>query len=179
MDKKDLNFISFRSELLELLNKYKYEISGTNLDDGSMNIDDNKGNIYILRDAYSDYEALDNDWNTLPTDYIINMFQEEHIPPFCNDKIGIFTNNRDKALRFFENLNNQNKENVERYRQGKDQIDLLLKDGTYYTWIKPIDMSRGYRCYKAFIDRNLTLNELQMIVVPICVYCKKENIIVI
>lgn len=179
MDKTVLNFISFRSELIELLNKYRYKISETNLDDGSMNIEDNKGNAYILRDSYSDYEALDNDYNPLPTDYIINMFQEEHMTQFHNGKIGIFTNNRNKASAFFEDLYNQNKEDVERYRQGKDQIDLLLKDGDYYTWIKPIDMSRGHRCCKAFIDKNLTLDILQEIVVPICAYCTRKNIIVI
>ena len=179
MNKQDLNFISFRSELIELLNKYRYDISGTNLDDGSMNIEDNKGNIYVLRDTYSDYEALDNNYNPLPTDYIVNMFQEEHMTQFHNGKIGVFTNNRNKASMFFDNLYNQNKEDVERYRQSKDQIDLLLKDGTYYTWIKPIDSSRGHKCFKAFIDKNITLNMLHYSIVPICAYCTRENITII
>lgn len=179
MDKNQLNFLQFRTELLELLGKYNYKISGTNLGDGSINVENNKGNIYILRDAYSDYEALDNDYNSLPTDYIVNMFQEEHMNSFYNYKIGIFTNNRDKASIIFEDLYNQNKENIERYRQGKDQIDLLLKDGTYYTWIKPINMSRGHRCCKAYIDKNLTLDILNTVVVPICAYCTRENITVI
>jgi len=180
MNKNDLNFISFRSELIELLSKYKYEISGTNLDDGSMNIeDDRNGKIYILRDSYSDYEALDNDYNPLPTDYIENMFQEEHMNPFYNHKIGIFTNNRNKAFALLKDLYNQNKENVEKYWQSKDNISLILKDGTYYTWIKPIDSSRGHRCCKAFIDKNLILNMLYTIVAPICVYCTRENVTVI
>ena len=180
MNKQDLNLISFRSELIELLNKYRYEISGTGFDDGSMRIEDTKGkNIYLLRDSYSDYEALDDDWNTLSTNYIINMFPEDHMTQFNNGKIGVFTNKRDKASIIFEELYSQNKENVERYRQSKDQIDLLLKDGDYYTWIKPTDNSRGHRCYKAFIDKNITLDILNTIVVPICVYCTRENITII
>jgi len=180
MNKNDLNFISFRSELIELLSKYKYEISGTNLDDGSMNVNDNRnGKIYILRDSYSDYEALDNDYNPLPTDYIGNMFQEEHITPFYNYKIGIFTNNRDKASIFFENLYGENKENVDKYMRSESQLSLLLKDGTYYTWVKPIDNSRGHRCCKAYVDKNLTLDILNTVVVPICAYCTRENITVI
>jgi len=180
MDKKDLNFIGFRSELIELLNKYRYEISGTGFDDGSMRIEDvRKKNVYLLRDAYSDYEALDDDWNALPTDYIINMFQEKHMTQFHNGKIGVFTNNRGKAIVFFEDLYNQNKEDVERYMHSKDQIDLLLKDGNRYSWIKPIEMSRGHKCCKAFIDKNLTLDVLHTVVVPICAYCTKENITVI
>ena len=82
---------------------------------------------YALLDSYSDYEALDNDYNPLLTDYIINMFQEEHMIPFCN-KIGVFTNNRDKASMFFDDLYNKNKENVENYWQSKDNISLVLKD---------------------------------------------------
>jgi len=180
MNKNDLNFIGFRSELIELLNKYRYELSGTGFDDGSMRVEDIRGKkVYLLRDSYSDYEALDDDWNTLPTDYMINMFQEEHTIPFHNGKIGVFTNNRDKASAFFENLYNQNKENVERFRQSKDQIDLSLKDETYYTWIKPLDSSRGHKCSKAFIDKNITLNELNCIIVPICAYCTRGNITVI
>jgi len=180
MNKNDLNFISFRSELIELLSKYRYDISGTNLDDGSMSIENNRnGKIYTLRDSYSDYEALDNDYNPLLTDYIINMFQEEHMIPFCNNKIGVFTNNRDKASMFFDDLYNKNKENVEKYWQSKDNISLVLKDETYYTWIKPIDNSRGHRCFKVFIDKNLTLNQLHTVVVPICAYCTRENITII
>jgi len=180
MNKNGLNFISFRSELIELLNKYKYELSGTGFDDGSMRVEDVIGKkVYLLRDSYSHYEALDDDWNTLPTDYIVNMFQEEHMIPFHNGKIGVFTNNRDKAFTFFKDLYNQNKENIERFRQSRDQIDLLLKDKTYYTWIKPIDSSRGHKCYKAFIDKNITLNELNYVIVPICAYCTRENITII
>lgn len=179
MDKEYYNFLKFRTELIELLNKYRLEISGTGFDDGSMRIESMKnGSAYILKDIYSNYEAVDTDWNPLPTNYILNMFPEEYTPPFKNKKVGIFTNNSNKAWLIFEDLANQNKDNINRYRKSLDHIDLLLKDGTYYTWIKTIDNSRGHKCQKAYIDKNLTLKELQEIVVPICTHCERENIIV-
>lgn len=182
MDKNQINFLQFRTELIELLDKYKYEISGTNLDDGSMNVENSKGNIYILRDTFSNYEALDNDWNTLSTDYILEMFSERQnsILPLKN-KVGVFTNDPSKARSLLEDLYNQNKDNTERYRQSNDSecMDLLLKDGTYYTWIKPIRMSRGHRCSRAYIDKNLTLTELQLMVLPLCVYCERKDVVII
>jgi len=47
MNKEYINFLNFRTELIELLHKYKYEISGTGLDDGSMSISDEKIVIVI------------------------------------------------------------------------------------------------------------------------------------
>jgi len=177
MDKEYIKFLKFRTELIELLKKYKYEISGTNLDDGSMNIENKNGVAYILRDTYSDYKALDSNWNELSTNYILNMFPEDNTSPIENNNIGIFTNNYDKAYALFNNLHNKNKDNVERFRQSKEEMNLLLKDGRYFVWIKLRDSSRGRRCSKVvYIDRNLTLNELQYHVKPICCYCKREDI---
>ena len=179
MDKNYYNFLKFRTDLIELLGKYKLKISGTGFDDGSMRIESIKdGSAYILKDICLNYEAVDTDWNHLPIDYILNMFPEEHTPLFSNKKVGVFTNNPSKALLIFEDLVSKNKDNINKHRRSLDHIDLLLKDGTYYTWIKVIDNSRGHGCGKAYIDKNLTLRELQEIVIPICVYCERKNIIV-
>jgi len=177
VNKEYIKFLKFRTELIELLDKYKYQISGTNLDDGSMNIENKNGVAYILRDSYSDYEALDFDWNLLSTEYILNIFPEVNTSPINNDNIGIFSNNYNKVYALFNDLYNQNKENVKRFRKSKEEINLLLEDGRYFVWIKPIDNSRGWRCSKVvYIDRNLTLNKLQYNVMPICCYCKREDI---
>lgn len=179
MDKDYYNFLKFRTDFIELLEKYKYELSGLGFDDGSMRLESIKnGSVYILKDTYSNYEAVDADWNPLPIDYILNMFPEKHDRPFNNKKVGIFTNNSNKAISIFEDLVGQNKNYINRYRKSKNNIDLLLEDGNYYTWIKTIDASKGHRCGKAYIDRNLTLKELQEIVIPICTCCKRKNIIV-
>ena len=47
MKKDNLKFLKFRTELIELLDKYKYEISGTGDDDGSIQINDKK--VFSLR----------------------------------------------------------------------------------------------------------------------------------
>jgi len=177
MNKEYIKFLKFRTELIELLDKYKYQISGTNLDNGSMNIENKNGVAYVLRDSYSDYEALDFDCNLLSTDYILNMFPEDNNSPINNDNIGIFSNSYDKVYALFSDLYNQNKENVKRFRKSKEEINLILENGRYFVWIKPIDNSRGWRCSKIiYIDRNLTLNELQYNVMPICCYCKREDV---
>lgn len=180
MEKSLEKFLKFRTGLIELLNKYRYELSGTGLDDGSININDLKNQkIFILKDGYSDYEALDSNWQSLPIDYILNVFsKDEDIFKLTNKKIGIFTNNRKKAETIFNNLRTQYENNISRYRESIGHIDLLLDNGTYYVWIKPIDNSRGHKVSGAYIDKNLTLDELFELVVPICVYCKRKDIII-
>lgn len=37
----------------------------------------------------------------------------------------------------------------------------------------------GNRVEQAYIDRNLTLKQLCYLVVPICVYCRKEDVKII
>lgn len=96
------------------------------------------------------------------------------------DKIrcGIFTKDYNIAKQIMDRYYNGNKDknNVEYYRQNKINLNLRLKDGTDYIWIKPIDSSRGYRCSKAHIDLNISDDILQKIVMPICSHCKKNDI---
>jgi len=176
MDKEYIKFLKFRTELIELLKKHRYQISGANLDDGSINIENKNGIAYILRDSYSNFEALDYNYNLLSTDYILNMFPEDNTSPIENSNIGIFSNNYDKVYALLNELYNKNKYSVKRFRKSKEEMDLLLEDGRYFVWIKPKDMSRGHRVSSAIIDRNLTLNELQYHVRPICVYCRREDV---
>jgi hypothetical protein len=182
MDKNQEKFLKFRTDLIELLSKYRYKISGTGYDAGSMNIEDLKNQkIYILKDSYSDYEALDNDWKSISESYILDVFPEENTSFVDMSKnVGIFTNNTDKVKMIFSNLYEQNKNNVEKYREGikSEHVDLILKDNTRYIWIKPNNGSRGHRCGKAYIDKNLTLTELQYYVYPICTYCTRKDIVV-
>jgi hypothetical protein len=79
---------------------------------------------------------------------------------------------------FFNKLVLEKKDYIERYIQSADDLRMTLKDGTYYVWVKPVDNSRGHRCSKAYIDKNLTLNELDK-VIPICILCSKNDIEII
>ena len=183
MIESDLEFLKFRTELIELLSKYKYTISGTGYDDGSMEIEDIKeGKNYLLMDDASDYSTfrLNNEAIVdIVTEYILGMFPEQQHTKLSRTNAGVFTHSRYKAEQFLDNLFQANRELVEQYKKSKDEIVLLLKDGSRYTWIKPTNSSRGYKCSKAYIDKNLTLNELNKIVFPICIYCARGDVLVI
>lgn len=184
MEKEDLKFIKFRSELIHLLEKYRYELSGSGFDDGSMDIVDIKNKKrFVLKDVTSDYGALkENDLSLIEVsfDYIIDMFSGD-VPKWSSEiaRVGIFTNNYLKAKHLFENIFENNKINIEKYINGENHKEITLKNGTRYTWIKVNESNRGCRCSQAYVDRNLTLKELQTIVMPICIYCEKENVKII
>lgn len=185
MTREDFSFLKFRTELIKLLGRYKLEMSGTGFDDGTVNFYDNRqGVYYILRNEIDDYEALKDtmsSWENISTDYIIDMFSEENNFIHELKNIGVFTNSKFKAVNFFDNLIKQYKDDIKQYRKSNDseQMELILNDNTCYIWIKPIDGSRGYRVGKAYIDKNLTFNEIFELVAPICVYCRKKDIEII
>jgi hypothetical protein len=179
MNTDNIKFLRFRSDLIELLRKYKYEISGSGFDDGSMNIVG--ANVsYNLNSAVSDYEAFDNDWVSISDEYIIEAFPVEVNIAFpLNKNVGIFTNSTSKATKIFDDLYDKNIKEIERRIDSNDQKLLLLKNGTRFTWIRLSDNSRGHRCSGAYIDKNITLSEFQYIVGPICVYCARSDIEII
>lgn len=184
MNDIDINIIKFRNELIELLNKYDYELSGTVLDDGSMNISDLKNNkLYLLKDIESDYEILKDKNNSLvdiSSGFILSMFPDkQNIIKPEKTRIGVFTNNYWKASKFFTQLVNQNKNDIKYYKSSEEFQKVMLRDETKYVWIKTNQSSRGYRCSQAYIDKNLTLLELLTIVLPICVYCERKDVQII
>ena len=174
MEKDNLKFLKFRTELIELLDKYKYEISGTGYDDGSIQISNNRyGTIYTISDSCCGYEIYDENFIE---EFILHLFEENVKNNYFKNKIGIFTNNHDKAVKLFTNLYHNKRQEIDYYRNSREMQEIRLLDGTQYLWIKPNDGSRGHKCGKAYIDKNLTLNELDY-VMPIC-YCLRENVIV-
>lgn len=43
-----------------------------------------------------------------------------------------------------------------------------------WIWVKPNETCRGYRAHKAYIDRNCTIKDLHMFIIPIFeLYCEK------
>jgi len=119
-----------------------------------------------------------NDFNFLKfrTELIELLFEENVKNNYFENKIGVFTNDRDKAVKLFTNLYHDKRQEIDYYRNSREMQEIRLLDGTQYLWIGPIDNSRGHKCGKAYIDKNLTLNELDY-VIPIC-YCSRENVIV-
>lgn len=177
MNNFDFNFLKFRTDLIELLKKYKYELSGSMLDDGSMNIfDEHSGKYYILSGYSNNYAVKEEDFIE---EYILSFFKNNKDLKFNNLTIGIFTNDYYKALVFFTNIYHEKRQEIDFYRNSESIQKIKLLDGTQYIWIKPVDYLRGCRVHKAYIDKNLTLNELCHIVIPICAYCTKDNVKII
>jgi hypothetical protein len=109
-------------------------------------------------------------------EYILNCFEENKENNFHYSKIGVFTNDRNKVEKLFTNIYHDKRQEIDYYRNSREIQEIRLLDGTQYLWIRPNDKSRGHKCGKAYIDKNLTLNELDY-VIPSC-YCSRENVIV-
>lgn len=186
MNDSDLKVLNFRKELKDLLRKYNYDISGTVFDDGSMNIEDKStDSYYIIQDEYNDYEIRkSNDegkYESLMEDYILSSFTNDELS-FDNSKmrIGVITKSEEKADKIFKEIFNSNKENVKRYIDSKNQKEILFNDNiTCYVWVKPYESARGYKLKSAYIDKNIDIEIFENVIIPICAYCKKDDIKVI
>lgn len=109
-------------------------------------------------------------------EYILNFFNGNVKNNYCENNIGVFTNDRNKVEDLFNNIYHDKRQEINYYRNSIKRQEIRLLDGTQYLWIRPNDKSRGHKCGKAYIDKNLTLNELDY-VIPSC-YCSRENVIV-
>lgn len=192
MNDNDLKVLKFRKELKDLLNKYNYDISGTVFDDGSINIEDkSSGNIFVISDEYSNYNVskevlvenknYDYEYKSIMEEYILSSFTNDKLS-FDNSKmrIGIVTANEEKADKLFEDIFNKNKENVKRYIDSKNQKEILLNDNiTCYIWVKPCESSKGYKLKSAYIDKDIDVEIFENVIIPICAYCKKDDIKII
>jgi hypothetical protein len=182
--------LEFREELIKLCNKYKCEISGSNFDNGDIDLliydkSNNTYKQYIMQDYDNKYnlyeEDLDNCCMTsVMSKVILESFNREsrEMAGLNNVKVycGIFTNDASKAENKLQELIKQNTNNVKRVRLLKDYKDVILNDDKRYIWIKANTNSRGYRCKNAIIDRSVTFEELFEIIQPICIYCGRDNI---
>ena len=173
--------VKFREELVELLKRYELEISGSNLDDGSMEltvIGESGSQHLIMRDGYFNYETLirseDSGYFELIDirDVLINQCFLDNRLEVGIKNVGIFTNDRDKAIKLIE----QNKDIFLRINTSKNDISAITAWGEQWKWIKVSDSSIGNRLKKAFIDRELKLEILENIVFPMLVNCNKNDI---
>jgi len=95
-------------------------------------------------------------------------------------RVGIFTDNYDKAKFIFDILELAYKNDIQFYRKHSYQPRLNLRtvrDEIDFIWLKPNDTARGYRCSRAYIDNNIDREALTTIVAPSCIYCDKNDIV--
>lgn len=186
LDNNDLKVLQFRDELLNLLRKYNYNIEGTIF--GGINIK-SKENLYLMTDKYSVQKEIIDEDDTYKYEFIIDDYIKLHFkgerPEFAglnNVKVyaGVFTNSEYKAIIFFDNLIQEQGEakNLKQFINSKERKEVILNDDTRYVWIKISDNSRGYRVHRAYIDRDITLEELHNLILPLC-YSGKDDIEII
>jgi len=177
--KNTKDIFNFRSDLIMLLNKYNYSISGCS---EAIIIEDNTNNncYTIANEDNSNYTILDENNNNILSNYILDKFPENTgIYQYYNGKIGIFTNSRHKCVQLLDILFAKNKDNVKVFRKSEKTLELILHDDTIYEWIIPDQDAIGYGCSKAYIDKNVTIDELHDVILPICILCSRDNVTII
>lgn len=186
----DIKALEFRDELINLCNKYRCNVSASNRDDGTMILDiydknNNWTSYYEMKDTYQNYalykENDDYEIDCIMDDIIKNAFNKDsgEMAGLNNIKVscGILTNDSAKAeLKLQELYCKYNKEDVEIFIMSTDRKELRLNNGERFVWIKLNNGSRGYRCGKIIIDRNIRLEELQEIILPICYACGRDDV---
>lgn len=186
----DINALEFREELLQLLKKHDCSIS--TYTDNDMKISFNKyefNSTYSIGNRYSEYditrEEPDKYGNILDKkvidEYILYHFPEtDTSTEYLKNSpitIGIFTNDAIKANTKFKEIYKFIKPfDIENICNSEYRKIIQLYNGDTYVWIRPREEIRGYRCEKAFIDRGLTLKELNNFVFPACVCCVKNMV---
>ena len=177
--------LQFREKLLKLCKEYECEISGSCGDNGDINVWFRNGGDYIMTDFYDRHSIYKEN-----EDYeLINVMEEIIKQAFDRDSsemaglnnikvsCGIFTNNYWKAREKLEQIwNTLNEDERERFLVRKDSLEIRLKNGKRYMWIKPNNQSRGYRFSKAIIDKDVTLEELHNYILPICHACGRNDV---
>lgn len=89
----------------------------------------------------------------------------------------IITHDIKKAEQKLCEIYSERRSEVIHFINGKyDRPEIRLKDGTRYIVLNPNATSKGYRCKKAIIDRNITIGEFEDYVSGICLYCGKNDI---
>lgn len=191
MNSEDVKVLHFKDDLMKLLKKYDYDITGTNLDNGDIYIETKSNGCYILKDTkdivkevFVEDKEYDYEYKNIMEEFILKSFKHSESREMCFGNFsrvstGIVTNDRNKAENILDKLAENNEGNIIRYIQGKEDLRLILEDKTNYVWINPMNKARGYRLQNAWIDKNIGLEVFEELIVPMCCYCGKDNIKVI
>lgn len=186
MEINDIKVLEFREELIKLYKKYDCNICGSYNDfNDDFIIEFNNGKNYVVKaKGISLYTNNINEEREYVIDkYVKSMFGSEirDMMGLNNVKVSciIFSNDSKKANERMEYILSQHMllnevYNIVRVKEGIKEIK--LKNGTRYMWCKPNDNSRGYRCNHTFIDRNLSLETIENVVIPIATYCSKDTV---
>lgn len=187
----DIKALKFRDELIELLNKYNYELSGDCFDDGDIEIcslNEGGGQYIIENNGYYslyDYnknknimeiyllkkiESINNSLNRINTD---NNFI----------RCGIVTSNERKANNLLNVIIDNNEDKgikLLNKRIREDYFEAIFSDNSRYVWVKPSEnVGRGQRFNKLYIDSRIRYDFLEEIIMPMLIKYDVKNSIVL
>lgn len=187
INEEDIKVLKFKDELVNLLNKYNYDIVGSDID--SIYIDTNNG-IYNLTDdkciCRTDAEGgIDyfKDKNIME-ELIKHYFKNNRARDFCsgnhgNCRCGIITNNREKALKILHNIKDKHEDSIRTFYSNPINAELRLTNGDIYLWVNSATSARGHRFHELYIDKNVSYEFFVYILPIIGQYCVSENIHII
>jgi len=92
-----------------------------------------------------------------------------------NKDWAVITDNRDKVNKIFSEIKQQNKEIIQEYNT-KSFKSILFKDCTNLFWLNPSINVREQKPTRVWIDKDIDKTILQEKILPILLFCKKENI---
>ncbi|WP_039230536.1 hypothetical protein [Clostridium haemolyticum] len=181
ISENNVKALKFRDELIELLKKYKCSLSTTGKDDRNMVLEFhdrelNQCQSYTMTDEGEHYNLYVKN----SSDCIMDTLIKDAFDKDCGEMsglnsiyvtYGIVTNDGNKAkAKLIEIYNKFNPlGEVKFFALTRNDKYIQLKNGESYRWIKPnTTTSRGYRCRKIIIDRNITMEELYSNILPIC-----------
>lgn len=114
---------------------------------------------------------------------IKNMFNNEmtEMQGLNNIKVAqiVFSNNSIKANSKMEEILEQHKSvacDCIAVRNEDGIKEIRYEDGTRCISVKPNDNCKGYRCNHAFIDRDLSLEDVQNYILSVAFYCSKDTV---
>lgn len=117
----------------------------------------------------------------LTVEEYVNRYYEDCGSPLSglnNVKVDtiIFTNDVEKADKKLNEIYNNHKSEVARFIKGSWTSEIWLNDGSRYIWLRPLPGSKGYRCRKAIIDRNINFDDFLNYIDGVCLYCGKKDV---
>jgi len=87
-------------------------------------------------------------------------------------RCGIFSDSYEAAERILDKIFSEISYRVKFYKKNKIELNLRLKDGKDYVWIRPMNNSRSFKCSKAYVDLAIPENDILNIV---CMFCDENT----
>ena len=174
----DRRALSFTKDLKDLLKRYDYELSGTGIDDGSMNIETNDGEYYTLYPTLSgDLRLINYDNINLRRLELLTTFPKElkHKPYIEPKNILVYTDNEEKKQSIITNIKSIYNNYITR-----GDYEIIIPDKDFkYIFVNSTGRLRGQRFKGAYIDDEISNEDFHYRLYPMLIDCTRNDIVFI